>query len=139
MNIRRPLIFGFGASVALLAWWASSQPMTDTLSWTAPTTREDGAALSPNEIAQYNIRFGKVDGAWAETAVAAGNVLTWQRNPRPAGRACYALQTQDSEGLVSVWTESVCTEKCPMGQRITEAGDCEPKPRPSPPGNVRAQ
>ncbi len=118
-----------------------AQTVTDTVTWTAPTTRTDGSALAPAEILQFRIAWSRVAGGpYTEgSATVPGNVLTFTRTDRPAGRACYVGFTIDTAGLTSAASLESCVEKCPLGTRINAAGDCVALAAPRPPSNLRAQ
>ena len=94
---------------------------TVTLTWTAPTQREDATALPATEIAGYRVEWWK-DGTAQTGFVVPGAVTTYVHSNLTAGRYCYTLQTVDTDGLESVATGQVCR-----------------KARPNPPTNPRAK
>ena len=120
---------------------ARAQVTDDVVTWTAPTMRADGSPLSAAEILQYRITWSKVAGGpyTAGSAIIAGNLLTWTRAGRTAGRACYVLVTIDTGGLESALSTESCTEKCSITRRVNAAGDCVLIPVPGPATNLRAQ
>jgi len=104
---------------------AEGQQFNDVLTITQPTTRVDGSALPLSAIAQYNAEWGHMpNGPFTvgSAVVPKGTTatFTWPNNNRPKGRMCYRLQTLDTAGLLSDWTDSACSEfKC----GIQEQGD----------------
>jgi len=61
------IVFGMLSTSAMAA--------SVTLSWTAPTTNEDGTPLT--DLGGYRLYYGTVSGAYS-TVLDVGNVLTYQ-------------------------------------------------------------
>jgi hypothetical protein len=97
------LIAVFGAGAVM------SQTVTDTLSWTAPSTRVDGSALTAAEIASYKVYSGAVAGG-PKTLLATVTTLgtTSARGSNPVGTRCYDVTTVDSTGLESAHSVEAC-------------------------------
>jgi hypothetical protein len=94
---------------------------TLTLTWTAPTQREDGTALTAAEIANYRVTWTLAGSPLAPFTVP-GNVSTWTLEGLAPGKYCLRMSTIDTENLESVPSEEVCR-----------------KAKPNPPGNVKAR
>lgn len=75
------------------------------LSWTAPTQREDGAALAATAIAGYDIEWGKC--GQAQQTVRVGPVTSHTITGLGYGEWCFRIRTADSGGLLSAWTGAV--------------------------------
>ena len=111
---------------------ADAQEETDVLSWTAPTQRVDGSALAPQEIAVFRIYSSSFPAP-----IEVGGSATSHAVPRPLdGRRCYAMTTVDTNAQESDRSGEVCSEKCPTGFRINEAGAGELPGAPRPPDNL---
>jgi hypothetical protein len=118
---------------------ARAQVTNDVLTWQHPTTRTDGSALPASEILQYRISTSAVAaGPFAELTTVAGTLSTYTRASRLPGRQCYVIQTIDTAGQSSANSNSSCTEKCALGQRVNAAGACVALAPPNPPANVGA-
>jgi hypothetical protein len=79
-----------------------------TVSWTAPTAREDGMALPASEIAGYIISYTRDSVSQSPITTSP---LTSAVIAGPVGRYCVTLQTLDTDGLVSDPTTPVCNSK----------------------------
>jgi hypothetical protein len=102
----------FGAQLAAAA--------TGQLTFTPPTTRVDGSALSASEIAGYDVQCSRwtATGAPASTtctqfagitlpAGATGGTLAGTV-PATGGQACFQVRTRDTAGQVSAWSAEGC-------------------------------
>lgn len=81
------------------------------LSWTMPTTREDGFPLAPEEIAGYKIFYDCTNG-YANTIDTANYAdplaLEYTTNTMPVGETCgFEVVTYDTGGLESVRSNRV--------------------------------
>ena len=74
-----------------------------TLNWTTPTEREDGTALTTDEIDRYDLY---ADGALL-TTLAGGLNETFSGTMSP-GLHCFAMKTVDTGNRESVFSTEVC-------------------------------
>ena len=74
-----------------------------TINWTTPTEREDGTALTTDEIDRYDLY---ADGALF-TTLAGGMNETFSGSMTP-GEHCFAMKTVDTGNRESVFTSEVC-------------------------------
>jgi hypothetical protein len=79
-----------------------------TVSWTAPTLREDGEPLPSSEIAGYVLSYTFNGAAQFPITTSAVTSLVIAGAP---GRYCVTLQTLDTDGVVSDPTVPVCNAK----------------------------
>jgi len=77
-----------------------------TLSWTAPTTNEDGTPLT--DLGGYRLYYGSISGAYG-TITDVGNVLTYQQQMGNAeGTTMFAVVTAyDTSGNESLPSNEV--------------------------------
>ncbi|MBT8121267.1 MAG: fibronectin type III domain-containing protein, partial [Gammaproteobacteria bacterium] len=79
-----------------------------SLSWTAPTTREDGTAIALSEIGGYRIYYGDAPGNFTNTVdIADGSVTTATVSDIPSGDYYVAMSTVDTGGNVSALSSAV--------------------------------
>lgn len=92
-KLKAALIYGGSALISILTLWLCAQIVrADTvltvsvepivikvtqlddcsITWTAPTQREDGAALSPEEIQSYTIYGGREPGIYTSEVLVTG-------------------------------------------------------------------
>lgn len=76
-----------------------------TLTWTAPTLREDGSALT--SISGYRIYYGRTSGSLTSTVNVSSGVTTYVVENLAAGTWFFAMTTLDSAGLESGRTSEV--------------------------------
>ena len=81
---------------------SSSSSSSPSLSWVAPSEREDGAALSPSEITGFRIYYGTESGNYSNTVdiddhTATQAVLTGI----PSGDVYIVMTTIDADGRES--------------------------------------
>ena len=57
--------------------WAAEINATAKLSWTVPTTRENGSALKSTDIASYKVRWGTAPGKILSTIPVTGTSYDW--------------------------------------------------------------
>lgn len=84
---------------------------TLTVTWTAPTTREDGTALPSAEIAGYRLSW-TVRGVAQPDQVVTGTSYALDTGSL-AGRTCVVLRTVDTDGLESEPTPAACRNAKP--------------------------
>ncbi len=90
---------------------ARAQVVTDTVSWTWPTQRTDGAALPLSEIAKVTISWGtSTAGPFTNPRDVAppATSTVFTRAAPVTGERCYVAAITDSEGRVSGQTGPVC-------------------------------
>lgn len=95
-----------------LAWVLLLAPLTAwagtaTLTWTNPTTRTDGVALTPTEIAGTRVEWSACTSTGTFGTVAgqqsvAGTATTMTVLNLAAGNWCFRAYTRDTAGLESV-------------------------------------
>jgi hypothetical protein len=80
-----------------------------TLSWSAPSAREDGTPLSVSEIVGYTLFYGTSPGNYTDSIFLAGGDKTSETfNDLPPGITFYiVLAASDTSGLQSVHSNSV--------------------------------
>lgn len=80
---------------------------TAEVSWTAPTEREDGTALSAGEIGGYDMEWGLCAGD--KQLESLGPVLAHTVTlPEPSfGEWCFSVRTRDTDGLLSAFAGPV--------------------------------
>jgi hypothetical protein len=80
-----------------------------TLSWTAPTTREDGTSLT--NLAGYYIRYGRMSGVYDyEIKVDNPGVTTYLVEGLQSGTWYFVLSAYDGDGLESNASNEVVKE-----------------------------
>lgn len=89
---------------------ARSQSTSDTLTWTHPTARVDGAAMPLSEIRETVIAWGPAGGPYTAGTVTVPAPATTVNVPRPAtpGTRCYVAMTTDTGNRSSAFTNEVC-------------------------------
>jgi len=96
----------------VLALFAVPAMATITLTWVAPTQREDGTALLSTEIASYQVSYTL--GGVAQTGFnVPGNVVTYAFADTVKGKYCFTMHTVDTDGLVSAPSATVCKNANP--------------------------
>jgi hypothetical protein len=88
-------------------------PVTYTakLNWTAPTTREDGAALKMSEIRGYEIYYTSDDLKTSVTLpINSGSATSHAVNNLKAGTYHFAISAIDANGLKSELSKMVTTK-----------------------------
>lgn len=113
--------FSLAAMLAMLTMW-STLALSDVveLTWTPPTQRVDGTALSASEIKHYVLSW-QVKGVGQPDKIVTGSAYSLDTGTL-SGRVCVVLRTVDTDGLVSDPTAQVCKNA-----------------KPNPPSNVKAQ
>ena len=104
-----PILFILAAAFITLYAVAA---LADTLSftWDDPLTREDGTPITKEEIAGYHAKLNTIESL----DLIIGNSLTMTV---PIGEHCLELQTEDTDGRLSVFTLPVCKKaKGPPGK-----------------------
>lgn len=111
-RLKRRIVSGFLAVLAALGLYTGavySQTVTDVLTWTNPTTRIDGAALT--NLASTRISWGKKGGPYTDgsrVVAAPGTTASIQRTGTGIGTICYIAVAIDADGLESTSTGEVC-------------------------------
>jgi hypothetical protein len=93
---------------------AHAAPAPSDLSWTAPTTRVDGTALTAEEIKEYRVYY-TIDGQSPSEGVpivvsgtSASETVTLELTPRVEPYVIsFAITTVDTDGLESAQSETV--------------------------------
>jgi hypothetical protein len=79
-----------------------------SLSWTAPSEREDGTPISMSEIAGYRVYYGTSQGEYTEQVdVADSSTMQVALNNVAAGTYYIVVTTYDMEGRESAYSEEV--------------------------------
>ena len=96
---------------------STSQPVSETstltLSWVAPTTRQNGDALTAAELGGYEIYQVNPDGTGAVLLVEDGTATTYEIEISESGEYLFAIATVDSDGLKSEKSGSVNAQFVP--------------------------
>ena len=100
--------------IAILAVLASASALADTadVTFTPPTTREDGTPLPAAEIAGYRLSWTLNGTAQTDKTVPPGNSYVLDTGAS-TGRICAILRTVDTDGLESAPTAEVCRKARP--------------------------
>lgn len=77
-----------------------------TLSWSAPTAREDGTALTASEIGGYEIALA-VDASPPDIIQIAAFETSHELNSLTPGVYEFAINAFDTDGLYSQWSDPV--------------------------------
>ena len=97
----------FGA-VALFLLAGSAFAGEATVTWTNPTTRTDGSALTASQIGSTKIEWGTCQGSSFGTAAgsasAAGAATSLVVPNLSPGTYCFRAATIDTSGLQSAWS-----------------------------------
>jgi len=73
-----------------------------SLSWTAPSEREDNSPISLSEIAGYTVRYGTTMGQYPNmVTINDGSATSYTFSAFPAGTYYFVLTTIDTEGRES--------------------------------------
>ena len=91
------------AIVASLCFWGVVLAGDVTINWTTPVEREDGTALTTDEIDRYDLY---ADGALLAT-LAGGMNESYSGTLLP-GLHCFAMKTVDTGGRESVFSDELC-------------------------------
>ena len=92
---------------------AHAAPAPSNLSWEAPTTRVDGTALDPADIAEYRVYYtinGEPQGVdpIVVSGTSASETVTLELTPRVEPYVIsFAITTVDTDGLESAQSETV--------------------------------
>jgi hypothetical protein len=95
---------------ALGLYTATADTVTDTISWTNPTTRVDGTPLT--NLASSRVQWGPTPGGpydgGSVDVPAPGSTATVTRSGLGFGTRCYVVISIDANGLQSVPSEEAC-------------------------------
>lgn len=83
----------------------AAQAEEKTLTWTPPTTREDGKKLPPGEINGYNLFESGKQFAWTKE--------TKYKIDLAPGKHCFTVRTLDTNKLTSKDSNKVCVTILP--------------------------
>jgi len=87
---------------------ASGVSTAATVSWVAPSEREDNSGLSLSEIAGYRIYYGVESGNYqSHLDVSDGSAVQAQISEIPSGTYYVALTTVDVDGRESMYSSEV--------------------------------
>lgn len=81
-----------------------------TLSWQAPLSRQNGDSLAMGEIGSYEVRYGlsaNLENLIASEQVEDGQVMSYTVGGLSRGTWYFAIQTVDTNGLRSEWSDIV--------------------------------
>lgn len=78
----------------------NSTSTSNSISWSAPTTRVDGTAMSRNEISGYRISYGIAPGNLEYVENLSATASSWTISNVAPGTWYFWLQTIDSQGRV---------------------------------------
>lgn len=118
--MRRMILVLLGLAITAPLWAAVEK----TVSWTAPTQRVNGDALTPGEIAGYDLECYRTGG---EVIYSTGVPSSASSHVTPevfdAGDFRCRMRTNDTGGLQSAWGESnvFTVGRC-------DVTDCRPQP-----------
>ncbi len=76
------------------------------LTWEAPTTNEDGTALT--DLAGYKVYYGQGSGNY-NYSVGNGNNIGVSISNLTTGTWCFAVSSYDTSGNESEFSDEVCT------------------------------
>lgn len=87
------------------------EPLDLTLEWSIPTERENGTALTPAELAGYNIEYRNCGSSvWVYSWAEGGSTVTYDMS-LTAGCYDFRVSAADTGGLISEWSAVVRTEQ----------------------------
>jgi len=83
--------------------------LTDvTLSWVAPSQREDNTAIALSEIAGYKIYYGTTQGEYTNSVdINDGSAESYTFKAFPSGTYFFVVTTLDTEGRESQYSPEV--------------------------------
>jgi hypothetical protein len=116
-NLKHALVLSTLGFLSALSSAVHAAPVNAQLSWTAPTTREDGTALAASEIAEYRIYSavgGDVatdkDAAHIKVANGTSQVVTIDLTPRVQPYTLrFGARAVDTRGNVSALSNIAST------------------------------
>lgn len=86
---------------------AQTVPTTITLSWIAPTTRENGSPLPQEEIARYEISDSCSP---SDSIFVDAGILEYSMQVTLPYNCSFAIRTIDSDQIPSEWSDSIAVE-----------------------------
>ena len=113
MTLNRPLLL-LGLFLLVVSYapsqqflHASSGPYSDTalLSWTPPTEREDGSALT--DLAGYVIYYGLASGEYTREVEVGAGLSSYMIEGLSDGTWFFVMTAKDSSGLESDYSNEV--------------------------------
>lgn len=78
-----------------------------SLSWTAPTTRTDGTALTPSDIASYTIQYGQTAGQLDKSVKVDATLTSYTFTSLATGTWYFQVTATDTSGLTSAPSQPV--------------------------------
>ena len=82
------------------------QAATATLSWIAPSEREDGAPLALSEIAGYRVYYGSFSGEYPDRfEIADSSTVQTNLQDLPSGHYFFVFTTLDTDGQESDYSK----------------------------------
>lgn len=81
-----------------------------SLSWTPPTTREDGSEFGPDEVNYYEVAYGSESGNLTETVSNVINTSTEVNSLAPGETYHFAVRVVDNNGLRSAYSNEKTVE-----------------------------
>lgn len=123
------------ASYRLLCTWPGD--LLATVFWTAPTTNDDGSALT--DLAGFRIYYGTSATALTQTVTVADKAaVSWKfAAPLTAGKWFFGVRAFNVAGIESVTSSPLATKTLTAGASIDRTLEVSIK-FPSAPGNVTA-
>ena len=100
------LIVGIGFIIGMTASLAFGASGDVGLTWTAPTTNEDGTPLT--DLGGYILFYGPTAGAYtASVDVGSVTTYTWATGPKDGGNLFFNIKAYDEAGNRSVFNGEV--------------------------------
>lgn len=97
------------AAMAIMERAEAAGSQSDDVTWTLPTQRVDGAALTAGELDYTEIEISRDGAVVANDAVPApGTAYAYTRPLPPNYTLCYRARVADTDGLLSDWSSPVC-------------------------------
>ncbi len=88
---------------------SSSQGVSATLAWDAPTKREDGSTLQATDIAGYKLYYGTSSMQYTDT-IDVGNTTSYSTGNLPPGTFYIAVTVYDNDGIESDYSAEISAQ-----------------------------